>query len=232
MGNRLQRGRAYARKGQVMSLEVVAGSVTAQVQGSRARPYRVRIGIAAFGKAEWSQVQEILAGDAWYAASLLSGEMPEDVEEVFSGLGLSLFPASVREFSLDCSCPDSAVPCKHVAATFYLLAEAFDEDPFTIFAWRGRERDELLANLEVATDEAATGPGPAGPSLDDDLPSYFVRPVVARVSTPPGTSPTALLEQLPEIPVAVRGRSLIELLEPAYVTLGAVDDATHEQPAD
>ena len=150
MGNRLQRGRSYARKGQVMSLDVAAGSVTALVQGSRARPYRVRIGIAAFGKSEWAQAESALAGNAWYTAKLLAGEMPDDIEDVFGGLGLPLFPATAREFSLDCSCPDFAVPCKHVAATFYLLAESFDDDPFAILAWRGRERDDLLANLQAA----------------------------------------------------------------------------------
>lgn len=140
LGNRLQRGRTYARKGQVISLEVDPGSVTAEVQGSRARPYRIRIGIPAFGKSEWAQVERSLAENAWYTAKLLSGEMPDDIEDVFAGLGLSLFPATARELSLDCSCPDHAVPCKHLAATFYLLAESFDDDPFAILAWRGRQR--------------------------------------------------------------------------------------------
>lgn len=128
LGNRLQRGRSYARKGQVISLQVDAGLVTALVQGSRARPYRIRIGIPAFGKSQWAHVERTLAENAWYAAKLLSGEMPEDIEDVFAGLGLSLFPGTARELSLDCSCPDYAVPCKHLAATFYLLAESFDED--------------------------------------------------------------------------------------------------------
>ena len=117
LGNRLQRGRTYARKGQVISLEVDPGSVTAEVQGSRARPYRIRIGIPAFGKSEWAQVERSLAENAWYTAKLLSGEMPDDIEDVFAGLGLSLFPATAGELSLDCSCPDYAVPCKHLAAT-------------------------------------------------------------------------------------------------------------------
>lgn len=150
LGNRLQRGRSYARKGQVISLQVDAGLVTALVQGSRARPYRIRIGIPAFGKSQWAHVERTLAENAWYAAKLLSGEMPEDIEDVFAGLGLSLFPGTARELSLDCSCPDYAVPCKHLAATFYLLAESFDEDPFAILAWRGREREDLLANLAAA----------------------------------------------------------------------------------
>ncbi|AMC55511.1 hypothetical protein RN07_2280 [Mycobacterium tuberculosis variant bovis] len=105
LGNRLQRGRSYARKGQVISLQVDAGLVTALVQGSRARPYRIRIGIPAFGKSQWAHVERTLAENAWYAAKLLSGEMPEDIEDVFAGLGLSLFPGTARELSLDCSCP-------------------------------------------------------------------------------------------------------------------------------
>jgi len=150
MGNRLQRGRGYARKGQVLSLQVDAGSVTARVQGSRSRPYRVRIGLQAFGKAQWAGLERELAGNAWYLATLLAGEMPDDIEDVFAGVGLSLFPASAGELSLDCSCPDWEVPCKHLAATFYLLAESFDDDPFRILAWRGRPREDLLDNLNAA----------------------------------------------------------------------------------
>src|SRR5439155_21957366 len=101
MGTRLQRGRNYARSGQVISLDVDAGSVSAAVQGSRPRPYRVRIGIAAFGKSEWARAERSLAGNAWYAAKLLSGEMPEDIEDVFAELGLSLFPTTAADLSLD-----------------------------------------------------------------------------------------------------------------------------------
>jgi uncharacterized Zn finger protein len=232
MGNRLQRGRSYARKGQVISLAVDAGSVSARVQGSRARPYRVRIGIAAFGKSEWARVESALAANAWYAARLLAGEMPEDIEEVFTGLGLSLFPATSRELSLDCSCPDSAVPCKHVAATFYLLAEFFDGDPFAILAWRGRDRDDLLANLQAARSDgppAADRAERAGAPLSDCLESYFVAAAEIRLPSPPITSSTALLDQLPDVALSVRSRSLTEPLRPAYLAMGAasVDRTPH-----
>jgi uncharacterized Zn finger protein len=93
-GGRLQRGRNYARRGQVISLEVAAGRVTAQVQGSRVEPYRVRVGIAAFGKRQWAALERALAGSAWYSAKLLAGEMPADIEDVFAAQGLSLFPAA------------------------------------------------------------------------------------------------------------------------------------------
>lgn len=227
MGSRLQRGRSYARKGQVISMEVAPGLVGAQVQGSRARPYRVRIGIAAFGKSEWAQVEAALAESAWYAATLLSGEMPDDIEDVFSGLGFSLFPATSRELSLDCSCPDSAVPCKHLAAAFYLLAESFDDDPFAILAWRGREREDLLANLQAARSQgrpAADRAEPPGRPLTDCLASYFVRQADLPSPSPRVTSSTALLDQLPDVVVGARGRPLVEILRPAYAALGESGD--------
>lgn len=222
IGSRLQRGQNYARRGQVISLDVDAGLVTARVQGSRARPYRTRIGIAAFGKAEWAQAERTLAGNAWYAARLLSGEMPEDIEDVFTGIGLALFPGSARDLSLDCTCPDPAVPCKHLAATFYLLAESFDTDPFAILAWRGREREELLANLHAARRDgppAADHAERPGRPLADYLDSYFAPQAEVRFPPPPTTPTTALIDQLPDLTVTVGGRALTELLQPAYLAL-------------
>lgn len=222
MGSRLQRGRTYARKGQVISMELGPGLVTAQVQGSRARPYRVRIGIAAFGKAQWAQVEAALAENAWYTAALLSGEMPADIEDVFSGLGLALFPVMSRELSLDCSCPDFAVPCKHLAATFYLLAESFDDDPFAILAWRGRERAELLANLQAARSDSRPAADRAESTqrpLTDCLDSYYRRQAALAAPNSRVMVSTTLLDQLPDIGVEVRGRPLVEILRPAYAAL-------------
>ena len=226
LGNRLQRGRTYARKGQVISLEVEPGSVTAEVQGSRARPYRIRVGIPAFGKSEWAQVERSLAENTWYTAKLLSGEMPDDIEDVFSGFGLALFPASSRELSLDCSCPDRVVPCKHLAATFYLLAESFDDDPFAILAWRGREREDLLANLAAARTEgplAAERSEQAARPLAECLDTYFEWQGDVQLPSPPVTPWTTLLDQLPDTSVAVRGHPLTELLRPAYQALSRTD---------
>ena len=223
MGNRLQRGRSYARKGQVISLEVDAGSATARVQGSRARPYRVRIGLQAFGKAQWAGVERELAGNAWYLATLLAGEMPDDIEDVFEGIGLSLFPGSADELSLDCSCPDWEVPCKHLAATFYLLAESFDDDPFRILAWRGRQRDDLLDNLHAARSDgppAADGTENRGVPLEDCLHSYFALHGDLPRQSPQVTSSTSLLDQLPPVDIMLRGSSLTDLLQPAYRRFG------------
>ncbi|HCU94727.1 MAG TPA: hypothetical protein DHU96_19280 [Actinobacteria bacterium] len=227
LGSRLQRGRSYARKGQVISLDLAAGMVSSLVQGSRSRPYRVRIGITAFGKPEWAKLERALAENAWYAAKLLAGEMPEDIEEVFGGLGLSLFPAAAGELSMDCSCPDWEVPCKHIAAVFYLLAEAFDDDPFSILAWRGRERDTLLASLQAARGDggsAADYGERAGVPLADLLDTYFAMQAPLPVTSPPATSSGAILDQLPAVDVAVRGRPLTEVLRPAYGAFGERDE--------
>ncbi|MFV0495703.1 SWIM zinc finger family protein [Mycobacterium sp.] len=226
MGSRLQRGRNYARRGQVLSLEVGPGLVTAEVQGSRARPYRVRIGIGAYDKSQWAQVEDALAGNAWYAASLLAAEMPSDIEDLFQTLGLSLFPASTREMSMDCSCPDFAVPCKHLAAAFYLLAERFDDDPFEILAWRGRDREDLLANLRAARSQgspAADRGEPAGRPLADCIDSYFERQGDLPPPSPRVMPAVAWLDRVADVPgdtLRVGGRPLAEVLRPVYAALG------------
>lgn len=229
LGNRMQRGRRYARAGQVVELTVTAGAATATVQGSRARPYRVRIGLTAFDKTEWARVSQVLAANAWYAAKLLAGEMPEDIEDAFASVGLSLFPSSARELSMDCSCPDVAVPCKHLAAVFYLLAESFDTDPFAILGWRGRGRDDLLASLSAlrsgggSVAEEAAGPD-AGPPLSDCLDSYFAMQTKIPLRDPARTRSDSLLDQLPPTGLKVRGHDLIELLRIGYLLVAGEED--------
>jgi uncharacterized Zn finger protein len=257
VGGRLERGRNYARRGQVISLDVAAGVVSALVQGSRFQPYRVRIGLTAFGNPEWARLERALAESAWYSAKLLAGEMPEDIEDVFGRLGLALFPASSAELAMDCSCPDWQVPCKHIAAVFYLLAETFDDDPFAILAWRGRDREELLASLHAlraASPSVASGPSeadrysvaspgsaagsdsvagpPAGVPLADCLDSYFAGPAPLPVTTPAATSSAALLDQLPEVSIVLRSRPLTELLLPAYRAFGEQSGREADPAAD
>jgi uncharacterized Zn finger protein len=239
LGGRLDRGRRYARAGQVLDLQVAAGLVSAWVQGSRVRPYRVRLETPVLAPSAWERVEQAMAGRAAFAARLLAGEMPQDIEETFAAAGVSLFPASPRNLASSCSCPDWSNPCKHVAAVYYLLAEAFDDNPFLIFAWRGRTRSELLGRLralrgsdtspaEAPGTSGADGPGPGdggglvppleapplAESLDrfwsaGDLDALRIRPRAAEV-------PDALLQQLDPPAVDVAGRDLAELLTPAY----------------
>ncbi|MCZ7379155.1 SWIM zinc finger family protein [Micromonospora sp. WMMC250] len=169
LGTRLTRGRSYARAGQVLTLDIAPGRVSAVVQGSRPQPYQVSIALRPFPDALWSRIEEELAGQAFFSARLLAGDLPDELEELFVAAGAPLFPAGVDELAQRCNCPDFAVPCKHLAATFYLLAEAFDADPFELLHWRGRSRAELLDELRARRAEAtgATPPPIAPPSEPD-----------------------------------------------------------------
>jgi uncharacterized Zn finger protein len=155
IGARLQRGRSYARGGQVLSIEVGKGTVEARVQGSRPRPYDVAIEVKVLADRDWDRVVQALAGQALFAAKLLAGEMPQEVEKVFDDAGLSLFPQKLKDLKTSCSCPDYSNPCKHIAAVYYLLGEEFDRDPFLLFKLRGLDREELVARLSAIDRPAA-----------------------------------------------------------------------------
>lgn len=144
---RLGRGKRYARNGYVASIKYHGGVVQAKVKGSMRTPYTVTITFRDYSEAEWDSVIDRMAGQAIIAAQLLSGEMPEELEEVFTSAGLSLFPKSRKDIITTCSCPDGANPCKHIAAVYYILAEWFDENPFFLFGLHGMGREEMLGLL-------------------------------------------------------------------------------------
>lgn len=145
--NRLERGRRYARGGQVLDFKLAPGKVTARVQGSVPKPYSVSIEIKPFTDGAWDKVTEEMSRKAIFSAKLLAGEMPQNIEEAFDAAGMSLFPESSKDIRTDCSCPDSANPCKHIAAVYYILAEEFDRDPFMLFKLRGRTKDDIIGSL-------------------------------------------------------------------------------------
>jgi len=144
---RLERARNYARQGNVLSIEFQGAKVFARVQGSEVEPYKVTLSLDSFSDEEWGYVIETLSKRAIFAAKLLSGEMPQNIEEVFTSNGLSLFPFTLSDVHSRCSCPDKANPCKHIGAIYYQLADRFSEDPFVLFQLRGRSKDQILNNL-------------------------------------------------------------------------------------
>jgi uncharacterized Zn finger protein len=144
---RLERGRNYAREGNVLCIEFAGAQVLAQVQGSEAEPYQVSLSLVPFSDEDWNYIMGTMSEKAIFSAQLLAGEMPANIEEVFTANGLSLFPFSLADIRSRCSCPDKANPCKHIAAVYYQLGDRFSEDPFVLFQLRGRTKTEILDGL-------------------------------------------------------------------------------------
>ncbi len=205
--NRLARGRTYARAGRVHDLQIVAGKVSARVTGSRPTPYRVTLHLRGLSPAVWAKALAAMAKEAIFAAHLLAGEMPKDIDGAFQAAGASLFPGKRNDLKTECSCPDWANPCKHVAATHYVLGEAFDRDPFLLFELRGQTREQVLDTLRRlragagATDRAASSAAAAaGVLLDKAAAEGFERfraPLTSlhfRIDAPPVHA--AVLRQL------------------------------------
>jgi uncharacterized Zn finger protein len=225
LGARMQRGRRYARQGQVTALDVNAGRLAAKVQGSRAKPYRVTITWPVLEPAAWETVASAFASRAGFAARLLAGEVPPDLEAVFESAGVTLFPRRWAELRADCSCPDWENPCKHLAAVLYVFADRLDDDPWLLLAWRGRDREAVLGRLRIPR-TASAGP------RDDGLPAWWpLHPgtrsagepssgLAALDATPP-QPPDAVLHRLEPLAASVRGTPVTGLLLPAYDALVA-----------
>ncbi|HET9518797.1 MAG TPA: SWIM zinc finger family protein [Actinoplanes sp.] len=216
---RLARGRAYARKGQVLDFELTPGAITGRVQGSRPTPYTVTINIDAYGDGAWTDICTALGSQALFRAALLAGEMPHEIVELFDELDLPLFPSTL---DMQCSCPDWGWPCKHLSAVLYVLAEAFDDDPFLVLAWRGRAREELLTALRgmPEPDQVADPLAVEDEPLESRLADFYTPGIsLSRLRERPArtvTGPELLLRALEPPPIRVRHIPLIDLLRPAY----------------
>lgn len=141
--NRIGRGRSYLRKGYVLDLQISPGLVQAQVQGSRATPYQVGIGIDYLDDSRWQGIVDRCSHSIANLDELAAGRFPQQLEELFTNRGEGLFP-SPREIDLHCTCPDWAVMCKHVAAVLYGIGARFDDEPLLFFTLRNIDFGELL----------------------------------------------------------------------------------------
>lgn len=194
---RLARGRTYARAGRTHDLEVRKGKVHAQVTGSRSEPYQVSIQLEALSSETWQRVIAGMAAKAQFTAELLAGEMPQKLEEVFRAAGSSLFPMNRSDLVTSCTCPDWGDPCKHVAATHYVLGEALDRDPFLLFELRGRNKQQVLdalhqartgeppeAGVETKKRKSKAKPGTAEPSTAQPESSRKRKPRAPKAELP------------------------------------------------
>jgi uncharacterized Zn finger protein len=238
---RLARGRSYARKGQVLSIEETKNGVKAKVQGSRSRPYTVTLKLEPLTNSQWEQVTEAMAEQALFSAQLLAGEMPQNIEEAFAMAGVSLFPEHEAELMTQCSCPDPENPCKHIAAVHYILGERFDEDPFMLFRLRGRSQEQIMSALRSRRTEAVEieEAGPDDPLEDTAQPLAESLAGFWDMGRPLNQFKTTIKPPAAELPVLKRlgqpsflPADLTELLGPAYraITERAVATAFEDEP--
>jgi uncharacterized Zn finger protein len=231
---RLNRGRSYARHGNVLDIDVQPGLVRARVQGSRKAPYRVEIGLKPLSRGDWNKVFTLLRKKAIYAARLLSGEMPRDIEEIFKAAEVPLFPKSGEDLIMSCTCPDWANPCKHVAAVYYLLGEQFEADPFLLFVLRGRGQRWMTEALRAR--RAGTPPPPAdaperagerapasaaAPALADVLDTYWAAPELPAISFEPAEVDALAVKRLGPPPFAPDAAEFEDQLEVRYRAVSA-----------
>ncbi|MFG0306458.1 MAG: hypothetical protein ACF8Q5_09645 [Phycisphaerales bacterium JB040] len=161
-GEPAREGLEYARAGQTKRIEVEAGEVRAVVQGRMPKAYLVDLSLQPFSSGARDELIRVMSDQALYAAKLLAGEVPPNIEDLFAPLGLKLYPTEPGEIRVSCTCADwsSEKPwCKHAVCTGMLLGERLGDDPFTIFDLRGIGRDELLDRLRDQRALAGQGPG-------------------------------------------------------------------------
>ncbi|MGR9052079.1 MAG: SWIM zinc finger family protein [Gammaproteobacteria bacterium] len=183
---RLARGRSYSSDHRIKHWQIEDGKVEAKVRGNvnpyfgvyKEPTYKVSVQMAHLTEKQWQKVLQIITGRAGVIAKLLLDEIPENIETVFADAGAHLLPNSYDDFKVSCSCPDYAVPCKHIAGVCYRLAGLFDQDPFLLFEMRGLAPEQLRKELarsplgQVLSEAKSVG--------DDALPltdSFYARPV-------------------------------------------------------
>jgi uncharacterized Zn finger protein len=213
--SRLGRGRSYARRGQVLDVQIGPGRVAARVQGSRPSPYRVRIDLRPIAERSWRQGAAALGARPEALAALVGGALPPAAAELFLAQGTPLLPGDKGDLETSCSCPDWANPCKHVAAVYYLVAEELDRDPLVLLRLRGIEREAFLAAcLEAVAGEGegageAEGAQPAPAAVVQAAPGARRRPGRARPAESLPKAPAAFwgtrapLPALPASPAAI-----------------------------
>jgi uncharacterized Zn finger protein len=233
LGTRMQRGRRYARTGQVLSLDVHAATIAAQVQGSRRTPYLVTVSLPEPTPKQWEAIDAAMRAKVGFVARLLAGEVPADLEDVFEASRVALFPRTWKELRAHCSCPDWENPCKHIAAVLYVFADQLDADPWLLLAWRGRTREEILDPLRGSpgTEAAADEVAPWWPFTGTAMPQPGdLAPPVGDVQPADPAHADAVLDGLEILDVTVAAVPFREAVRKAYDRLITTGGAAVQSP--
>lgn len=202
--NRLPRGRTYVCNGSVIDLKITPGTVAAQVSGSSI--YRTTITVMPVAKAKWKQLCADCAGGIDSLVELLQGRFSKGVMDRLCRQGDGLFPTP-KDIHFDCSCPDGAYMCKHVAAVLYGIGARFDSKPELLFTLRQVDAAELLsqAGSGVVTTPAAGERTLAG----DDVGALF------GLEMDEATAATAAPKQRPATAKPVRAAGAARAVKPS-----------------
>lgn len=211
---RVARGRSYARKGQALRLELKPGLISAAVQGSREEPYEIHIPLQQVAYTIQQEILQRLRTQPIFAASLLSGEVPPEIESLFNEFRIPLFPDRAEGRSASCSCPDESNPCKHIAAIYYLISLELERDPFLLLYLRGISRQQLAPKKQKLFAPAQTEP------LPTVLQQFWKSPRVKQVALPDlilrGTSKPTILQRLGSFPFWRGEAEFMQTMETIY----------------
>ncbi|TES98797.1 MAG: hypothetical protein E3J90_05440 [Promethearchaeota archaeon] len=147
---RMQRGIQYVKdERRIENLSISTGQIFATVQGTAPTPYRVKINFEPILEEGWKIILQELTKKTINLIELLEGLLPEDIITIFNENGHSLFPNASKGLNATCSCPDTAIPCKHIAAVILYIARVLDYNPFLLLELRGKSKSEILNELSL-----------------------------------------------------------------------------------
>lgn len=163
--NRLPRGRNYAAKGAVSKIEINDNIIRAKVKGSRVTPYKVVVAIQKFTQQQIDSLIDKILEYPVILSQLLNRELNPQIMDICRTLEMQIFPKTWKDLDMDCSCPDWAVPCKHLAAVIYMMSLQIDNNPFIIFELHGVDFKKELAKRGVSFDSDSMNEIPEFSSL-------------------------------------------------------------------
>jgi len=149
----LPRGKTYANTGRAHDIQIEKNRITAKVSGSRSKPYKVAIEIPLFTKMQKKKVIELINDNPLFLSQLLNRELPPTLNDACADVGIDIFPESWQDFKASCSCPDWAMPCKHLASVIYLIANEIDKNPFLVFEMHGLDLGKALEKANIGVVE-------------------------------------------------------------------------------
>jgi SNF2 family DNA or RNA helicase/uncharacterized Zn finger protein len=135
--NRLPRGRKYAGNGSVRSIEITENKILAKVKGSRPKPYDITITVPVFPEKQKTTLIDLIGNNPQLLSKLLNKELSPELDNLAREKDIDIFPSSWKDFGMNCSCPDWAVPCKHLAAVLYIVSNEIDKNPFILLKLHG-----------------------------------------------------------------------------------------------